>query len=125
MTENSSARALVIDDNAPVRCVIHDIVEELGYTADEAANGAEGLELFARNRYDVVLTDILMPGMTGWDVLAAVRRHNPEMPVLLVTGSAVLADDPRVTQPGVGLVRKPLDVPTLGNALTRVLEKRG
>jgi len=114
-------RALVIDDDDLVRNVIYDLVKSFGYDADMAASGAEGLALFDRRHYDVVLTDLLMPGMTGWEVLAAVRERDSKIPVLLVTGSAVYADDVRPSQPGVMLVKKPVDLQILENALSRVL----
>ncbi len=114
-------RALVIDDDDLVRNIIYDLVKSFGYDADMAASGAEGLALFDRHHYDVVLTDLLMPGMTGWEVLAAVRERDSKIPVLLVTGSAVYADDVRPRQPGVMLIKKPVDLQILENALSRVL----
>jgi CheY-like chemotaxis protein len=121
MTVNGPGRVLLIDDNDLVRGLIYDIVTSLGYSADMAASGAEGLAFLDRNRYDVVLTDLVMPGMTGWEVLAAVRERDPKIPVILFTGSAVHAGDARFAQPGVALVQKPVDVQVLENALSRVL----
>lgn len=118
-------RALLIDDDAAVRSALCDIVTELGYVADVAPSGPAGLALFENNRYDVVLTDLLMPGMTGWEVLEAVRRLNPRIPVVIVTGSAVWANDPRAAQLGVALVRKPVDVEFLESAIARVLGELG
>src|SRR2546428_5910107 len=57
---NHPKRALLIDDDEGVRNVIHDIVTLFGYVTDAAANGPEGLALFEKNLYDVVLTDLLM-----------------------------------------------------------------
>jgi CheY-like chemotaxis protein len=116
-------RALLIDDDASVRHALHEIVTALGFEADSAASGPEGLVLFARNRYDVVLTDLQMPGMSGWQVLAAVRRRDERMPVVIVTGAGVRADDPRLAQPGVALVRKPVDPDALAPVLARLLSR--
>jgi CheY-like chemotaxis protein len=118
-------RALLIDDDAAVRTALCDIVTELGYVADVAPSGAAGLELFEKNHYDVVLTDLLMPGITGWEVLEAVRRLDPKIPVVIVTGAAVWTDDRRVAQPGVALVCKPVDVDFLETAIARVLRELG
>jgi CheY-like chemotaxis protein len=114
-------RALVIDDDAPVRRVLHAVVTGLGFETDAAANGSEGLARFESHHYDVVLTDLLMPGMTGWEVLEAVRERNPKMPVIIITGSAGHDDDRRVAQPGVALVHKPVKMDFLGSTLARVL----
>jgi CheY-like chemotaxis protein len=114
-------RALVIDDDAPVRRVLHAVVTGLGFETDAAANGSEGLARFESHPYDVVLTDLLMPGMTGWEVLEAVRERNPKMPVIIITGSAGHDNDRRVAQPGVALVHKPVRMDFLGSTLARVL----
>jgi CheY-like chemotaxis protein len=114
-------RALVIDDDAPVRRVLHAVVTGLGFETDAAANGSEGLARFESHPYDVVLTDLLMPGMTGWEVLEAVRERNPKMPVIIITGSAGHDNDRRVAQPGVALVHKPVRMDFLESTLARVL----
>ena len=118
---NHPTRALLIDDDEGVRSVIHDIVTSFGYVTDAAPNGPEGLALFEKNLYDVVLTDLLMPGMTGWEVLQALRRMDPKIPVVIVTGANIWADDYRILQPAVALVRKPVDMRILETALLRVL----
>jgi CheY-like chemotaxis protein len=115
-------RALLVDDNEAVRGALHEVVTRLGYDTDAAAGGREALALFETNHYDVVLTDLLMPGMTGFDLLEAVRLRNPKIPVVIVTGAAVYADDRRVARPGVVLVRKPVDIAFLESALTQVLQ---
>jgi CheY-like chemotaxis protein len=94
-------KILLVDDNPVVRDMLVDLVGSLGYVADAASGGAEALALFDQNRYDIVLTDLLMPGMSGWDVLAAIRQRNPQMPVVIITGTAPTVDDPRAAQAGV------------------------
>ena len=123
MNDQRPQRALVIDDNTIVRGVIRDIVASFGYSADVAADGPEAIALFERNGYDVVLTDLMMPRMSGWQVLEAVRERDPKTPVIIVTGSPVGADDHRIAQPGVMLVKKPIELPALREALSRVLRE--
>lgn len=114
-------RALLIDDNRVVRTVLREIVTSFGYRTDAAADGPEAIALFEQNGYDVVLTDLLMPRMSGWQVLAAVRARDPHTPVIIITGSAVYPDDDRIAQPGVLLVRKPVEPHLLQEALSRAL----
>src|SRR6188474_1013567 len=57
---------------------------------DTAASGSEALDLLRAGNYEVILTDIAMPGMTGLEFLRAVRDHDPDVPVVLVTGSPAL-----------------------------------
>lgn len=116
-------RALVIDDDASVRRALLEAVGLLGYEADAAENGPRGIALFVRRRYDVVLTDLLMPGMTGWQVLDTIRELNQRTPVILVTGAPIAADDRRLARPGVALVRKPVDAGALEAALARLLPR--
>ena len=107
---NHPKRALLIDDDKGVRNVVFDIVTSFGYVTDAASNGPEGLALFEKNLYDVVLTDLLMPGMTGWEVLRALRRLDPKIPVVIMTGADVWAGDGHILQAAVALVRKPVDM---------------
>ncbi len=81
-----TARILVIDDEESVREVLSDLLVEAGYTVQQAASGPQGLELCATERFDLVLTDLSMPGMSGWDVAAAVETRHPGTAIGLVTG---------------------------------------
>ena len=116
-------RILLVDDNTVVRDMLVDLVASLGYRADAAASGQEALELFDRGQYSLVLTDLLMPGMSGWDVLAALRQRDAHIPVVIVTGSPV-AGDPRAFQPGVAVQKKPVDVTGLDATIKRMLHAR-
>ena len=88
--ENVMARPaiLVIDDETAIRGLFQEVLEGWGYAVDTAPTGQAGLELFRQKRYDVVLTDYLMPGITGFEVALTVQRENPGTPVILITGSA-------------------------------------
>lgn len=81
-----AARILVIDDEAAVRSALADILGEHGYTVIQAGNGSEGLAFCEAGAIDLVLTDISMPGMSGWDVAAACRTRVPTLPVGIITG---------------------------------------
>src|SRR6266567_3800122 len=70
-------RLLLVEDDHAVSEALVDLLAMLEHHADAAASGAKALELFERHRYDLVLTDLLMPGMTGWEVLAAARGRGP------------------------------------------------
>jgi len=67
-----------------------------------------------------------MPGMTGWEVLAAVRGRDPHIPVIVISGSTVDAKDPRVTRRrGVAVLPKPVDALRLHGTINRLLAERG
>jgi len=116
-------RILLVDDNAVVRDMLVDLVGSLGYSADAAGGGAEALALFDQGQYDVVLTDLQMPGMSGWEVLAALRQREPWIPVIIITGTPVIGDA-RAEQPGVAVLRKPVDVMALATMIKGMLALR-
>jgi len=116
-------KIILVDDNAVVRDMLVDLVASLGYSADAAESGEEALAMFDRGQYDFVLTDLLMPGMTGWDVLEAVRQRDPQMPVIIITGSPVVGDV-RAAQPGVAVLKKPVDLMLLDTLIKRMLRQR-
>jgi CheY-like chemotaxis protein len=116
------ARILLVDDNAVVRDMLVDLVGSLGHSADAASGGVEALALFDRNRYDIVLTDLLMPGMSGWEVLVGVRQRDPQMPVIIITGTPAIGD-PRAALPGVAVLKKPVDVMLLDTMIKRMVNR--
>ena len=92
----SKARVLVIDDEPAIRESLHDLLTvEGGYAVDLAENGAEGLQKFSRRGYDLVLLDLMMPDMSGMDVLREVRERDRETPIFMITayGSVQAAVD--------------------------------
>ena len=96
--------ALLVDDEEFVRMSTADMLGELGYAVIEAASGEEAMHLIDGGRpFDLLVTDHLMPGITGTDLARAVRGLRPDVPVLLVSGYAesegVAADLPRLTKP--------------------------
>ena len=122
-TRGLRKRVLLIDDDSDVRGALGEIVAVLGYDTELAASGAEGMTLFDANHFDIVLTDLLMPGMTGWEVVDEVRKRNPKTPVLIITGSALYPEDRRGWKPGVALVSKPVDMNFLENAIAKMIQE--
>jgi CheY-like chemotaxis protein len=79
---------LVIDDNASVRSAIVAYLRLGGHTVTEADRGDAGVRAFAATAVDLVVTDLEMPGLIGWEVARAVRTRRPTVPVVLITGDA-------------------------------------
>ncbi|MET0648671.1 MAG: response regulator [Pyrinomonadaceae bacterium] len=80
------AKILVVDDEAPVRELLCDILEDQGVEVTLAANGAEALARFESGRFDAVLTDIGMPGMNGWELLRLISERDQQVPLAVITG---------------------------------------
>jgi len=82
---NPVARILIIEDDEEMRSLLKDFLEDEGYEADSADNASEGLRKVGLQPFDLVITDIRMPGLTGLDILSAVKKFQPAMPVIVIT----------------------------------------
>jgi two-component system capsular synthesis sensor histidine kinase RcsC len=102
-------RVLVIDDEPALRSLLSDMLWACGYEADVAADGAAGLAQFREQRYGAVITDLLMPGMNGLEVAAALRALDGEVRIIMLTGSAPSLTSNRARESGVTtLLHKPI-----------------
>ena len=81
------SKILVIDDEQGIRNLLDTLLSRKGYEVILASNGQKGLELFRRERPDVVVLDLKMPEMNGLTVLQQVRQLNPVQPVVILTGA--------------------------------------
>jgi CheY-like chemotaxis protein len=89
LAANAGARVLVIDDEEHVREALADMLRLTHHEVVVASQGFEGLEYFRAAPFDLVMTDLAMPGMSGWQVAQAVKAARPHVPVVLVTGWGV------------------------------------
>lgn len=80
-------RVLIVDDEASLRRVFAHMLEREGHTVVQAADGLQAVEAVMAEQFDVILADIRMPGMTGIQLLRRVREHDPDVPVVLITGN--------------------------------------
>jgi two-component system, NtrC family, response regulator AtoC len=83
----SLGRVLVVDDDPNIGAMLRDLLVELGYVVKNAVRGVEALHLVRVFEPDVVLLDLLMPEMSGAEVLDLLRRDHPTVPVIVVTGN--------------------------------------
>jgi len=79
-------RVLIVDDDELLRCVVTQMVSQLGYEVLATDCGETGLELFLKNRFDLVITDFHMPGMDGLDLAGHIKKNSPRTMVILMTG---------------------------------------
>lgn len=83
---------LIVDDDDEIRELLEFDLAQSGYKVDTARNGLEGLEKAVSNYYDLVLLDVMMPKMNGFDVCKNIRKSKPELPVLLLTAKGTIDD---------------------------------
>src|SRR5947199_6104160 len=88
--EFDSAHILVVDDEGAIRYSISKTLQRVGYQVSAAASGEEALTMLEEQIFDVVLTDIRMPGLTGVELLAKIKEKAPDSIVILMTGYASL-----------------------------------
>lgn len=120
-SRHPGAHILVVEDDPRVSRATFDALEELGYRPLACAGGPEALDMLGRHpEIDLVLTDVMMPEMTGTELAAEVRRRHPRVPVLFVTGYVGEAGDADELIGGE-LLRKPFTVAALAHAVESAL----
>jgi DNA-binding response OmpR family regulator len=87
------AHILVIEDDAPMRMLTGEFLRRAGHTIREACNGREGIELASRETFDLVLTDIIMPEKEGIEVIMDLRRQQPGLRIIAMSGGGRLSAD--------------------------------
>ena len=92
------AKILVIDDEKDVRVVLGEVLKRAGYDAIIAANAMEGLEKLEADGADLVITDVIMPGMDGVAAIEKIRENHPDMPIIVISGGGNVA--PMEYEPG-------------------------
>jgi len=106
---NASRKVLVVDDDPAVRKSIDRVLTGKGYAVITAADGEEALRKLNEEKYDLVYTDIRMPGMSGLEVAEQVKARRPWTPVVIITGYGTEAAEARAKAAGVSaFVHKPL-----------------
>ena len=78
-------KILVVDDNENIRVILKQMLEDGGYAVQAAKGGEEALEIMKTKRFDMLIADINMPGMTGFELLEKSKRAYPQIPVIFVT----------------------------------------
>lgn len=114
MNSLETSSILVVDDEADNRLNLADILSDLGYRVDTAADGRTALELLRRQRYDVALLDLMMPGMDGAALYGELKKVHPETVALIVTAFPNHPRAEAALAAGVWkLVPKPVEFPQL------------
>ena len=123
--ETGSLRCLVVDDEEAVGSVIGDVLEAVGHRAVVVTSGAVAIERFRAEPFDAVFTDLAMPGISGWQVVSAVKEIAPAAPVFVVTGFGVeLSGQERVAHEVEAVYAKPLKIDDIMDAVARVARRR-
>jgi len=124
-TPDSTGKAniLLVDDDPEVSEVLELMLAQMGHRVAVVAQGAVAVALFEQGDYDLVITDLGMPDISGWEVAKAVKEKSPRTPVVLITGWGVQLDGEEMSRSGVdGVIAKPFSKESLMGQLARLLE---
>jgi CheY-like chemotaxis protein len=122
----TNPQVLVIDDDAVVGRSFDRVLSGKGYEVDTALTGEEGLKDMDNTEYDVVFTDIKMPGMDGLEVAERIKAKCPWTPVVVITGYGTEENEAKASVLGVsGFVRKPLTPEIIENITLKAMQAPG
>jgi two-component system response regulator FlrC len=115
------SRILVVDDEPTVRELECAVLASAGHDAVGVSSGDEAVLLLDGESFDLVVTDVVMPGLDGFGLLAHVVGHHPGLPVLLVTGAVNRAHQLASAEGAAGVLYKPFTHTELHDAVARAL----
>ena len=81
-----NGRILAVDDQRYFRELLEGMLTDVGFSVETAASGEEALQILDREPFDVIVTDLVMPGMSGTELVQAVKERDPAQEIILVTG---------------------------------------
>jgi len=117
------SRLLVVDDDESLRWVTKVQLEQSGYMVSDAADGRQALELLRQNGADLVITDLMMPGMSGLDLLNQLRTEYPDLAVIVVTAFGTVETAVGAMKAGAyDYITKPVNIEELKITVGRALE---
>jgi CheY-like chemotaxis protein len=124
--QGRQARILVIDDEEVVRSVLSRTLANVNHQVTLAANGEKGIQLFKEEKFDMVLTDLGMPGMSGWEVCRMIKKISPDTPVGMITGWGAEMSQSKMDEYGLDfLISKPFDLNQVLNVVAETMESKG
>jgi signal transduction histidine kinase len=122
----TAANILVIDDEPGIRNLLSSELARQGYRVLTASNGAEALEMIGREKYQVALCDLKMPGMSGLELLGAIRQRDPGVEVIVLTGYATVETAVAAMKKGAyDFVQKPFNLDEILVLVEKSIEKSG
>jgi DNA-binding NtrC family response regulator len=119
-------KILVVDDDSSMRLAVAESLEICGYNVGVAGNGADALAMFKKDRFNLVITDMRMPGLTGMDVLTGVKSLSSGTPVILITAYGTVSTAVEAMKAGAAeFIMKPFSLDDLESAVEHVLAVAG
>ncbi len=123
--KGESAHVLVVEDEKNIQEILEEILSTVGHRVTQAATGEEGVELFRKQKPDIVITDLGLPGMSGWDVAKKIKAFDPLTPVILSTGWGVKLGQIEEHKQNIDrIISKPFNMEQILNLISELLARR-
>ena len=120
--ESSSYRLLLVEDELEILHLLRDMLRLKGHRVVAISDGEKALELIDSSHFDLVLTDLGMPVISGWEIAKRAKDKNPKTPVVMITGWGAQYEDVELTSRGVDLMlAKPLSWDKLLSSIEKLL----
>jgi len=122
--EKYPARILIVDDDEGIRRLVYTLLTNAGYRADAVEDALKAQKQLADTNYDAVISDIMMPGMSGIDLLKDLQQNMPDLPVILMTGNPDLGTAAEAIRAGsaVDYLSKPFSADQIIRTVKRAVE---
>jgi len=120
--QSNGKRVLLVEDERSIRELVKTVLSADGHMVVETNNGVEGLSVFRKEPFDLIIIDFGIPFMQGDELAVRIKQLVPHQPILMMTGQGVIRPGPR--NPVDAVIPKPFDLERLRQVTARLLEKR-
>lgn len=118
------ARILIVDDDEEICRNLSEVLKEDGYEVEYVTSGMEALDKVTKEKYDIVITDLVMPKISGMDVLSYIKRESPETEVVMITAFGSIENAVEAMKRGASdYIEKPFKLNEIRTSIKRVLEE--
>jgi DNA-binding response OmpR family regulator len=125
-------KILIIEDDKNMCKDLSDILRDEGYWVDSVNNGIEGIKAIAQGEYSLVLLDLKLPGLTGFEILKSAKKNKPELKIIVLTGrplvkeseegiASINEDEEVILRKADFVVNKPFDIEDILNKIKEFL----
>src|SRR4030043_1093827 len=123
--ETGKKRILIIEDDEEMRPLLKESLNEERYETDSVDNGSEAYRRLVSELFDLIITDIRMPGLTGLDILPGVRRLQPEAPIIVITAFGREGAHHKVFERGAtAYLEKPIHLKNLRDLVQKMVSSK-
>jgi len=119
-------RILIIEDDEEMSSLLRDFIEGEGYKAESVNNGSEAFRKLAKEPFDVIITDIRMPGLTGLDILPMMKKIQPEASIIVITAFGSREVSHKAMERGAtAYLEKPIQLGVLRTLVDKMVSSKG